>query len=263
MRVLLTGAAGQIGTIVLASLANQYEWILTDRRPPANTFGYPFIPADIADLTALRSLCQGIDTVIHLAAMSRPESSWQDLYSPNLLGVYNLFQAASEMGCRRVIFASSLQAVDGYPRDLQIREDAQPNPLTLYGATKAWGEALAAYYAGQKNLSLLCLRLGWVKARNDPILVPNSRHLPYILTHEDLVRLMVACLEAPPGVRFGIFHGVSNNRYKRLDLSKAREVLHYQPQDDAFELARRNYPAMAHQWIARLKRLVNRLFKSQ
>lgn len=263
MRVLLTGAAGQIGSILLASLAEQYEWLLTDLRPPVDSRGHPFTPADIADLTALRSLCQGMDTVIHLAAMSRPDSAWQDLYSPNLLGVQTVFQAASEAGCRRVIFASSLQAVDGDARDAQIREDAQPNPLTLYGATKAWGEALAAYYAGQKNLSVLCLRLGWVKARNDHSLVPHASHLSYVLTHEDLVRLVVACLQAPPEVHYGIFHGISNNRWKRLDIRQAREVLHYQPQDDAFELARHNYPGIARQWIARLKRLLLRLLKPQ
>lgn len=240
MRVLLTGAAGRIGKIVLSNLSNRYDWVLLDSSPPSNTYGFPSYQVDISDYTVLFPLCENIDVILHLAAASDPSSKWDDLVGPNILGVYNVFEAASQAGCRRVIFASSLHVVDGYPRDLQISPNMPINPLTLYGASKAWGEALAAYYAYQRDLPVLCLRLGWVKSRNDPSLVPSSPHLSYILTDADLLRLIVASLEAPATLRFGIFNGISDNHYKRLDITTTREVLGYEPKDDAFEIAFRN-----------------------
>ena len=256
MRVLLTGAAGQIGGLIIANLADRYDWILTDLQSPADTRGLPFVRADITELAALRPLCKEADVIVHLGAMSNPEAAWQDLLQPNIVGVYNLFQAACEAGCQRVIFASSLYAVDGYPRDIQIHADMPVSPLTLYGATKAWGEAVAAFYAHQKNLSTICLRLGWVMPRNDRRIVPDAPYLDVILTHDDLIQLMTASIGAPDDLRFGIFHGISNNRWKRLDISNARELLKYEPQDDAFAIARRNYPAIVHQWSGRINRVL-------
>ena len=256
MRVLLTGAAGHIGGLIIAHLADRYDWILTDLQPPADTRGLPFVPADITDLAALRTLCKEAEVIIHLAAMANPDAAWQDLLQPNIVGIYNLFQAASEAGCRRIIFASSLHTVDGYPRDIQIRADMPVSPLTLYGATKAWGEAVAAFYAHQKNLPTICLRIGWVMPRNDRRIVPGAPHLDVVLTHDDLIQLITASIDAPDNLRFGIFHGISNNRWKRLDISNARELLKYEPQDDAFVLAKRNYPAIMRQWSGRVKRVL-------
>lgn len=256
MRVLLTGAAGHIGGLIIARLADRYDWTLTDLQPPADTRGLPFVPADITEMAALRPLCKEAETVVHLAATANPDAAWQDLLPPNIVGVYNLFQAASEAGCRRVIFASSLHAVDGYPRDIQIRADAPLNPLNLYGASKAWGEAVAAFYARQKNLSAICLRIGWVMPRNDRRIVPSFSGLDVVLTHEDLIRLITASIDAPDDLRFGIFHGISNNRWERLDIANARELLKYEPQDDAFELAQRNYPAIVRQVGSRVKRVL-------
>jgi uronate dehydrogenase len=253
MRVLLTGAAGYIGGLVIAKLADRYDWVLTDRKPIADTRGLTFVQADISEIDQLRPLCQNVDTVLHLAAVAQ-DSAWQDLLPNNVVGVYNLFQAASEAGCKRVVFASSIQAVEGYPRDVQIRDDMPVSPLTLYGATKAWGEALAAFYARQKNLSAICLRIGWVMPRHHRYMAPGAPRLDMILTHPDLIRLVVASIDAPDDLRFGIFHGVSNNRWKRLDITGARELLKYEPQDDAFALANRNYPAIAHRWGGRVKR---------
>jgi len=253
MRVLLTGAAGHIGGVIIARLADRYDWTLTDLRPPADTRGLPFVPADITEMAALRPLCKEAEIVVHLAAASDPDAVWQDLLPQNIVGAYNLFQAASEAGCRRVVFASSLHVVDGYPQDVLICADAPPSPLNLYGASKAWGEAVAAFYAHQKNLPAICIRLGWVMPRNDRRIIPGFSHLGIVLTHEDLIRLITASIDAPDDLRFGIFHGISNNRRKRLDISNARELLKYDPQDDAFELARRNYPALARQLGGRVK----------
>src|SRR5262249_37590278 len=119
-RVLITGAAGRIGSFLTRHLANQYDFVLTDVRPPADTCGFPFIAADISHLDAMRALCSDIDTVVHLAADPSTAATWESLLPRNIVGVQNIFQAAHESGCRRVIFASSVNAVAGYPREVQV-----------------------------------------------------------------------------------------------------------------------------------------------
>jgi nucleoside-diphosphate-sugar epimerase len=235
--VLITGAAGRIGSSLTRDLAGCYSLSLTDVRPPADACGLPFVEADIADLGAVRRMCQGIDTIVHLAADPSMEATWESLLPRNVVGLYNIFQAAHEAGCRRVIFASSVNAVFGYPKDVQVRTDMPVRPLNLYGASKAWGEAVACFYADQRGLSAICLRFGWVISRDSDAIRPDHPYLDIALTYEDLTRLVAASIDAPDTLRFGVFHGVSNNRWKRLDISDARALLGYAPEDDAFALA--------------------------
>ncbi len=108
-------------------------------------------------------------------------------------------------------------------------------PANLYGATKAFGEAMGRYYADQRGLSVLCLRLGAVLEENDPRLIPDHPLLDSMLTLADLLKLFDACLYSED-VPFGIFHGISDNRFKRFDISDARSVLRYEPLDDTFTL---------------------------
>lgn len=258
-KVLLTGAAGQIGRVITSALADRYDFVLADVRPVDDTHGFPVAQVDIADLEQLRPLCRGIDTIVHLAAAADPKTPWESLLPNNLVGVYHVFQAASEAGCRRVIFASSLHVVDSYPAEMQIDAHSPVRPSTLYGASKAWGEALGSFYADQRHLSVICLRFGWVMARHDPRITPGFERLDIILTHDDLVRLIEASIEAPDALRFGIFHGLSNNRWQRLDLNDTRRLLNYQPQDDAFELARRNYYGRVRRWVGAVKRKTKKI----
>lgn len=236
-KVLITGAAGRIGSFLTHHLDGRYDLVLTDLRQPDSLRDRPFIQADISDLDAIRIACQGIDTVVHLAADPRTSAPWESLLPNNLIGVYNVFQAAHEANCRRVIFASSVNAVGGYPNELQVHTSMPVRPGNLYGASKAWGEAVACFYADQKALSSICLRFGWVINRDSEHLHPDQPYLDIALTYEDLGRLIVASIEAPDDLRFGIFQGVSNNRWKRLDITDARMILGYAPEDDAFALA--------------------------
>jgi len=252
--ILITGATGKVGSILARGLSSRYHLILSDQCQPSETHGLLFVWSDLRDPDSLLVACQGIHTVLHLAATSEPDSPWEDLLHNNLEGTYNLFQSAVEAGCQRVIFASSVMAADAYSPETLVRSQMPPRPSTVYGATKAWGEALGSYYADQKGLSVLCLRLGWVTSSRSRKLIPGHKNLSMVLTEKDLVRLITAALDAPLDLRFGVFHGTSDNHRKRWDISQTRQVLGYAPQDDAYSLARRNYCLVGLFWIKRFLR---------
>jgi uronate dehydrogenase len=234
--ILITGAAGRIGQSLLEHLYQRFELVLTDKRTPQHTRGFPFTQAELSNLDAIRPLFLGVDLVIHLANDANPRGTWESLLLNNMIANYNVFEAAYEAKCTQVIFASSVNAVAGYPADVQVKTDMPVAPPNLYGATKAWGEALGKFYADQKGMSVLCLRLGALMQPNDKRFVPGHPFLDIALTQADLLRLFDASLAATH-VRFGIFHGISDNRYKRLDISDTKQILGYEPKDDAFVLA--------------------------
>ena len=239
-RLLVTGAAGRIGRLLSAALQDQYDLILTDKGDAAPSSELPYQQADIADFAAVEGIFNadpGIDTVIHLAADPRMDASWESLLPNNLIGVYNVFEAAHRAGCKRVVFASSINAVNGYAPDLQITTQMPVAPLNLYGASKAWGEAVGRFYADFKAMSVHCLRIGWVTPPDGEKLktTATNKDLQMVVTHRDLVNLFESCLSS--NVHFGIFHGISDNFWKRLDISDTRERTGYAPEDDGYVLA--------------------------
>ena len=235
-RVLITGAAGRIGSLLAQHWREHHELVLTDKRLPVTAAPVTFVKSDLSDPSSMRPLFENIDTVIHLAADPRPNASWQSLLPNNVVATHNVLEAAADAACHRVILASSLNAVAGYAADVQVTTTMPVAPANLYGAAKAFGEAMGRYYADQRKLSVLCVRLGAVVEVNDARLVPDHPLLDSMLTTADLLKLYDACLSIDD-VRFGIFHGISDNRFKRLDLSDTRSVLNYQPCDDAFVLS--------------------------
>jgi nucleoside-diphosphate-sugar epimerase len=242
-RVLITGAAGSIGSFVTAQWLDTYDMALTDIRQPAKSHGLPFYEANLAEFDQVRPLCDGMDTVVHLGADPSMDAEWDSLLPNNVISTYNVFESAKQAGCRRVIFASSVNAVFGYPPDVQVHMHQQVWPINLYGATKCWGEALGAYYGTQFDVSIICLRFGWVVERDSAAIAEGHPYLDIALTYEDLTQLVAKSIEASDNYNFRVYHGVSNNRWKRLDITTAREELGYAPVDDAFEIARRRAAA--------------------
>jgi uronate dehydrogenase len=139
-----------------------------------------------------------------------------------------------------VIFASSVNAVFGYPPDIQVKLDMPIRPINLYGATKVWGEGVASSYASSTDLSCISLRFGWVVDRNSPLIAMGHRYLDIAFTYEDLTNLVQGAIDAPDDLKLGVFHGISNNKWKRLDITESIRQLGYNPQDDAFEIALAN-----------------------
>lgn len=239
-KVLITGAAGRIGSFITGQWVDRYDLVLTDVRAPKETFSFPFHQVNLSDFDAVRPLLTGVDTVVHLGADPSMEATWDSLLPNNLIATYNVFESAHQAGARRVIFASSVNAVFGYPRDIQVKQDMPIRPINLYGATKVWGEGVASSYASSTNLSCISLRFGWVVDRNSPEILPDHRYLDIAFTYNDLALLIAGAIDAPDDLKLGVFHGISDNQWKRLDISESTRQLGYHPQDDAFAIARAN-----------------------
>ncbi len=236
--VLLTGAAGRIGTAFRQATGERYRFRLADLRTEdlAQTpgEGHEVVTLDVGDAAACAAACAGVDTIIHLAADPSPEAEWEPSLLPNnIRGTLNVFRAASEAGCRRVVFASSVHAILGHAPGTTIADDAAPRPTNLYGASKVFGEAVASTYAAQ-GLSGICIRIGaydapWFYERGD------ARAAMAYVSATDLNDLLIRCVETDD-IPYAIVAGVSNNRRNRFDLQQTRELLGYAPQDDGFAI---------------------------
>ena len=160
--VLITGSAGRVASILRQHWGDRYRLRLADVRLVEDlALHEEYVELDITDLEAFTAACGGIDTVLHLAADPSPKADfYQSLLSLNIIGGYNGFEAARRAGCRRLVFASSINAVLGYGQDGQAASWEVPiYPQNVYGATKCWGEALARVYGHEHALSCICMRL--------------------------------------------------------------------------------------------------------
>ena len=234
--VLLTGAAGRIGSTFFRAKQDTFTFRLTDLPSKRLNVAAPhdFIAADLREYEQCEALCQGVHTVIHLAGIPTPDASFEDVLVHNMMVTQNIFQAALKMGCQRVVVASSAQATEAYPVDVQVSHTMPVRPKNLYGVSKCFVEALASFYATEKNLSMIALRIGAFE-RLDSHNLETTRDFSAFLSPDDACHLLERCILAQD-ITFFIGHGISNNRFKRLDLSETRRVLGYYPKDDAFQM---------------------------
>lgn len=237
--VLVTGGCGRIGSYFARKAADRYAIRVVDRFAWNTDLLGPLpgesLVADLRDLDACRRACQGMEMVVHLAADPDPEADfYSSLLENNILATYNMFQAAKEARCRRFIFASSVHAVASYPRDVQVRADMPVRPTSMYGVSKCFGEALAAHYAINEGLPSIAIRIGAYRFPEEiASILPDE--IDAYLHPDDFNQLVFQCLERTE-VTFAIAHAISDNRYKRVDLSETRQIFGYQPEADAFEI---------------------------
>ena len=232
MKVLVNGAASKVGRAFLDFAKGRFEFRLVDLKKDSKA---GIFATDIRDLDACREACDGMDTVVHLAADPSTDADFlSSLLDTNIKGTFNIFRAAKDAGCKRVVFASSAQATEAYPVDEQVRTQMPVRPKNLYGVSKCFGEALAAYFAYNEDLSAIAVRIGCFENPNDHESL-NARNLSAFISPRDLGQLLVKCIEVKD-VTFAIVHGVSENRFKRLNLSETKALLGYNPVDDAFKI---------------------------
>jgi uronate dehydrogenase len=227
--VMITGAAGKIGSVLRKALRASYPLVrLLDIAPlGAAENGEEVCAVDIRDAAALERAMAGIDCVVHLAGMS-VEAPWEQVLPLNIEGCYNVFEAARRSGVKRIVFASSNHAIGFHRRERFIDTNVVPRPDTRYGVSKVFGEALGRLYADKYGLSVACLRIGSFLTPDRPT---DSRQLLTWISHRDMVQLTRRCIDHPD-YHFVIVYGVSNNLRSSWDNSSVK-FLGYRPEDDA------------------------------
>ena len=241
--ILLTGAAGRIGTAFRLAHGQDYRFRLADLESSAITDtpgeAHETIRLDVADAAACHAACAGIDIVVHLAADPRPDAPWDSLLQNNIQGVVNICEAALAAGCQRVVFASSAHAIGAYPPELTLADDAPPRPGNLYGASKVFGEGVLSAFA-TRGLSGIAIRIGAYEAPWYYEDTDDNVAAAYV-SPRDMNQLLVRAIETP-GITYAVVAGISNNRQQRFDLRHTRALLGYAPQDDGFRAREEHAP---------------------
>lgn len=226
-RLLITGAAGNLGRVLregLAPLATTLR--LTDRADMGEAAPHEEImPAELGDFDAIMEIVGGCDAIVHFGAapMERP---WAEVLESSIKGGYHVYEAARRHGIRRIVYASSIHAV-GYVRREEGADTETPHrPDSLYGVSKCFVEDLASMYFHKFGIESALLRIN--SCFPEPA---DRRHLATWMSFRDLVQLVERCLVAE---RIGhcVIYGISDNRERFFSNDKVRHV-GYMPRDSA------------------------------
>ncbi len=231
-RILLTGAAGGLGRVMRTRLKHLGPLRLSDIAdlgPAAD--GEEIVPCDLADRDAVMRLVEGCDAVVHLGGVS-VEDRFSKIVDANIVGLFNLYEAARAHGHPRILFASSNHTVGFYPQDETLDAACTFRPDGLYGVSKCFGEALARMYFEKFGQETAIVRIGSCVA--EPL---NHRMLSTWLSFDDFVSLVERVFTVP---RLGcpIVWGASNNDRGWWDNSKAG-YLGWRPKDNAEAFAQK------------------------
>jgi len=223
--ILITGAAGDVGTHLRRELAGKYRIRASDLRPLKKIAKEAYMRADISKMADALRITKGVDAVVHLGGYS-VEGPWEGILSANLIGCYNVFEAARRNGVKRILFPTSNHATGFYRRDQTIDHRVYIKPDSRYGVSKVFGEALGSLYADKYGMQVFCMRIGNVNP--EPI---DKRRLSIWFSPRDLAQLVTIGIERPD-IRFEIVYGISGNKRAWYDNANAYR-LGYRPQDDS------------------------------
>ncbi|MGI8913647.1 MAG: NAD-dependent epimerase/dehydratase family protein [Chloroflexota bacterium] len=226
-KVLITGAAGRIGRSLHVGLTGRYRLRLMYHRTvlPVRA-NEEAVVADLGDLEGVRRAVEGVEAIVHLAGNPSTQASFEEVLLANIVGAYHVYEAARLAGVPRVVFASTNHVTGMYERSGSLVWPELPvRPDSFYGASKAYGEALGRYYHDQYGLAVICLRIGSALPRPT-----NRRALGTWISERDMTQLIWRSIEAP--VTFGVFYGISDNTRRQWDITNARDLLGYRPEDN-------------------------------
>lgn len=226
--LLITGAAGIVGTALRPLLREHYQLRLLDRRPVADLQpGETEIVGDLSDPAMVDQAVQGAYGILHLACAHGTDIAFQTTIEPNYHATLYLLEAAQRHGAKRFLFASSHHVVGQYRTDAaETFDDAIPAPDSYYAISKVFGEAACAAFSKRYNLATFIIRIGNADAK-----VSDARRLRMWTSGRDLAQLVRIGLEHPE-VRQEIVYGVSESPNPLFSNSRAR-ALGYQPKDNA------------------------------
>jgi len=230
-KIVLTGAAGRLGSYLREPLTGLCDVLVsTDIKDQPGTLypGEEYAQADLADMDAMSAVIEGAEMVVHMGAFV-DEGPFEQLLGPNFIGSYNVWEAASRHGVRRVVYGSSIHAVGMYPKNQFIDTEVAHQPDTFYGLAKCFTEDLGRMYWEKRGLESVHMRILSCAQVN------NARALGSWLSYDDLIQLVTRCIETPV-TGFAVIYGVSNNDRAPVDNAKA-SFLGYRPRDNAEQFA--------------------------
>lgn len=231
--ILLTGSAGRIGQAVVKELGPQavrgFDLVPT----PGLT---DYVTGTLLDLPALAKAMQGIETLIHLAATPDDDDFMSQLLPNNIVGVYNVLEAARQAGVKRLVLASSGQVV-WYQRKtgpFPIGADVQPTPRYWYACTKMFLEAAGRSFSEAHGMSVIVVRLGWCPRTLAQVqeIHESDWAKDVYLSPNDAGRFFARAARAPADLRFAVVYATSKPvGTSPVDLGIARRLLGYEPQE--------------------------------
>lgn len=230
-KLVLTGAAGRLGSYLREPLTLLCdELVSTDIAEDVGRLypGERYQKADLAVLDEVAAVLDGAEMVVHFGAIG-DEAPFDEILGPNIIGAYNVWEAAYRHGLRRVVYASSIHAVGMHKRHDFIGTDAPHRPDTYYGLAKCFAEDLASLYWDKRGLEAVCMRILSCAQ------VGNDRALGTWLSYDDLIQLVTRAIDTPT-TGFSVVYGVSDNDRVPVDNSKA-SFLGYRPKDNAEQFA--------------------------
>jgi uronate dehydrogenase len=231
-KLVLTGAAGRLGSYLREPLTRMCDALVsTDIVADIGKLyeGESYVQADLADLAAMETVLDGADMVVHFGAIG-DEAPWDDILQSNIIGAYNVWEAAYRKGLKRVVYASSVHAVGMHLKTDTIGLDAPHKPDTYYGLAKCFAEDLASLYWDKRGVESVCMRIFSCAQAT------NARSIGTWLSYDDLIHLVERSIDSPV-VGFTKVWGISNNDRAVVDNSKAGH-LGYRPKDNAEQFAR-------------------------
>ena len=229
-KILLTGAAGGIGTCLRHELRGRYHLRLSDRVKiddcgPDETY----VEANLESIDSTRKAIEGVDGIIHLGGYS-VEGNWDSILNANIIGSHNLYEAARLAGVKRIVFASSNHAMGFYGRDEMIDHTVPVRPDSRYGLSKAFGENLGRLYVDKYGAEVLNIRIGNVAEK--PL---DVRRLAIWISPRDMAQLVILGLEHAD-IKYETVYGMSDNQRAWWDNANALR-LGYVPQDRSEDFA--------------------------
>ncbi len=238
-RILVTGPGGRIGPHIVSTLRDHFNVRLLDKTPIA---GEPdTILTDLQGRDVLVQAMTGCQAILHLAAQADEAPFVEQLVQPNVIGTYNVFEAARLAHVKRVVFASTIQTV-GFNPERPVETTDLPRPVTTYACTKLLGEALGRFYHDAHGLEVVVVRIGWFQPYDSKLLRDNQACRERWLSPRDAAHIFTLAL-SKPGIGYAIVFATSITETEIISRKSLHEVLGYTPVDDVRELVTGSSPA--------------------
>jgi nucleoside-diphosphate-sugar epimerase len=261
MNVIVTGAFGRVGTALIEHQSDSFEYTLFDRTSNPEIEA---VEGDISDYRTVEEAFTGKDGVVHLAADSAVDATWESILQNNIIGAYNCLEACRQQKLKTAVLASSNHVVGMYEEehapelykkdfDLMLDHHSPVRPDSLYGTSKVFLESLGRYYVESYEYptSVYALRIGSVRPpeydhpfgdaeagveagrweRHSNRYQQEVQRMKATWQSRRDVASLVECCLSDDSVTFGIFYGVSDNSRSWFDIERARTILRYAPQD--------------------------------